>query len=149
MRTREDSRPQKLNRSKLIGGDVKQKLEALRTGARKEKMSNIFSSVTEVTESSVVCPSRVQPSMGVKFFAMGKPEEGSAARRFEVIPNERAKASSGKWEKANEYPTAVEYRTEGAPRTKRTSSEEGSSSIIVRDAWRVERSEAATAVRRG
>ena len=59
------------------------------------------------------------------------------------------KASSGKWEKVSEYPIAVEYRTDGAPRTKRTSSEEGSSSIIAREAWRAARSEAATAVRRG
>ena len=79
MGSRKDSRPQGFNGSKLGGCDVEDNPEVLCTGAMKEEVSSILNGIAEVTETGVVCSSRAQPRMSVKFVLMDKPEEGATA----------------------------------------------------------------------
>ena len=66
--------------------------EVLCTGAMKEEVSSILNGIAEVTETGVVCSSRAQPRMSVKFVLMDKPEEGTTAGGREIMPNEGGKS---------------------------------------------------------
>ena len=90
MGSRKDSRPQGFNGSKLGGCDYNP--EVLCTGAMKEEVSSILNGIAEVTETGVVCSSRAQPRMSVKFVLMDKPEEGATAGGREITPNECGKS---------------------------------------------------------
>ena len=92
MGSRKDSRPQGFNGSKLEGCDVEEKPEVLCTGAMKEEMSSVLNGTTEVTKARVICSSRAQPRVSVKFVLMDKPEEGTTAGGREIMPNEGGKS---------------------------------------------------------